>query len=254
MAKLHELLAIEKTVVGTAGQIHKDTAAKFHKDQFFTGHTVTLKMLTESPENAAIEQAARDVKELPTTVVETLDYHLQKWAAAEDVLFQKNATNTKAIADVILDGKIFLTGLPVDELMGLEARLERFRNEVAVVMPTLDAGKKWTRDQTDRKGAWRSAIENTSKTAKIMYPVVLAPATDKHPAQVKEATRDEVVGTFSRTILSGSATTLQKSVLLERIEALIAAVKQARQRANSIEARTETIGADIAKYLMGAFE
>ena len=114
--------------------------------------------------------------------------------------------------------------------------------------------QRQNRDQTDRKGAWRPAVENTSKTAKIMYPVELSPATDKHPAQVKEATRDEVVGIFTKTILSGAATTLQKSVLLERVEALIAAVKQARQRANSIEAEKGTIGADIAKYLMGAFE
>jgi hypothetical protein len=101
---------------------------------------------------------------------------------------------------------------------------------------------------------YTAAAEVTAKTQKITYPVVMAEATDKHPAQVKEASRDEVVGTFSLIPRSGAATTLQKAQVLERVDNLITEVKKARQRANAVEAKDVKVGRVVKDILMAPFE
>jgi hypothetical protein len=142
----------------------------------------------------------------------------------------------------------------VDVGQGLESRLEKLRNEVFLRMPTLDAAKNWAPNPTMGPGVWVADDEVTAKTNKIMYPVVLAEATDKHPAQVKEATRDEVVGTFTLRTRSGAATALQKAELLSRVDDLIAEVKKARQRANAVEALNVQVGQKIKSILLQPFQ
>lgn len=253
MSKLHELLAVEQTRSKAAELLLAETQAKFGKPHFFTGELKTLKMLNESPENTAIEAAAREEKPLPTTVVETLEYALESWSKAEDVRFQINATNQSAKAELLFRGEVVATDVPVDELMGLEARLTGMRN-VFAAMPTLDASKKWVNLDSGKAGAWETQnVEQTSKTEKKFEPLILAAATDKHPAQVKEAYRDAVVGTFSRITQSGAATSKQKADVLSTVDELIAETRQARMRANSTEAVKDKIGGKIVSLLLKAF-
>jgi len=254
MGKLHELLAVEKTRIAAANKMLADTSHKFGKFDFFQGHTKTLKMIEDNPQNAAIEQSAYEVRQLPTTVYETLEYALKYWADAEDVIYQKSRSNQAASATINFRGTIVAEKVPVDELLGLETRLEALRR-LMEAMPTLNAGVKWELDvQSGRKGSWIIADpEHTTKTEKVTTPVVLYEATDKHPAQVKEVSVDKTIGTFTLIKQCGAATSAQKAEVLSIIDDLISEVKQARMRANSIEASTETIGAKIVKLLMQPF-
>lgn len=254
MAKLHELLAIEKNRSNQANKLLEETGKKFQKEQFFSGHIKTLKMLVDSPENAAIEAAARDEKELPTTVPETLEYALKFWADAEDVTFQKNLTNQRANADLLFRGQVLVPNVPVDELLGLEVRLEILRRTIDH-MPTLDASKAWEAANSGRSGEFvTTSAEVTSKTEKSMVPVVLYEATDKHPAQIERVTVDKVVGTFSRISTSGAATSKQKADAIAVLDDLLVEVKQARQRANSVEAATDRIGGKITSLILDVFK
>lgn len=251
MTVLHELLAVEKHRNNQVENLLSETAAKFGKYDYFAGALKTLKMLEESPSNAALETAAKAQREVPTTVHETLEYVFDHWANAEDVQIQKNKTNRKATGTVELPGLV-LADMPVDELLGLEVRLEKLRN-LAKTMPSLNAAKAWTA-LPERKGLFRTEhTEQTTKTEKIMYPVVMSPATDKHPAQVKEATKDVVVGTFSLIEYSGAASTEQKARFIERLDNLLAAVKQARMRANTTEVEQAKVGKQITGWLMEPF-
>jgi hypothetical protein len=72
MAALHELLAVEKTLSEQFKRLFQDTMQKFGKEEYFQGHVKTLKMIAENPQNDAIERAAAENRELPTTVQETL--------------------------------------------------------------------------------------------------------------------------------------------------------------------------------------
>lgn len=250
-AMLHEILAVEKTRSASAKALLEETSMKFGKEHFFQGWEKSLSMLNESPENGATEQAARESRALPTTVYDTLDYALSIWAEAEDIIFQKNLTNTTAKADIVLtDGYVLARNVPVDELLGLEVRLVEIRN-MLLRMPTINAAVEWVKDENLGKHVFKTKNPAlTSKTEKRMFPVVLHEATKEHPAQVKESSKDEVVGTFKRIDWSGAATAIQKSDSIKRIDDLISAVKSARMRANSVEVLPGAIGKVLIDYLL----
>lgn len=139
MAKLHELLAAEKTPTGAWNQLFEDTLKKFKNPaHFFDGHSRSLAMIEDSPANKAVEDQNREEKPVTTTVFDTLDYALEIFGRAEDLQFQKNKTNQKAVGTVMWRGAPLLVDMPVDELLGLEARLTKLRLLYAEV-PTLDA-------------------------------------------------------------------------------------------------------------------
>lgn len=232
MGKLHELLAVEETVVSQAEKLISETNEKFTKhSEFFTGAVRTLHRLKDSPEDQAIERAARREKQLPTTVPDTLEYIFPFMEKALDLKLGKHLTNQKAVADIIVDGKVVMSNVPVDFLLDLEKLIPRYRT-LFTTMPTLDPSRKW---EVERKGVWKSEAPDTTQTEKITYPVVLSEATDKHPAQVKEASKDVVVGLFNEIHFSGSATTDQKADVLILCDKLLRAVKEARMRANATE-------------------
>jgi hypothetical protein len=208
-------------------------------------------MLEDSPANTALEAAAVDRKAVPTNVYDTLDYLLGLWAKAEDLQLQKNMTNAVAKASVTFRGVALLTDVPVDQLLGLEARLTKLR-VLFVNMPTLDASKVWT--YNSQQGVWESAPESTTKTEKIMIPVVLAPATDKHPAQVKESTRDNVVGQFTQVNYSTAVTAVQKADAIVLIDELLVEIKQARMRANETTVVSGAVGGKIKNLLLSSLK
>lgn len=251
MGKLFELLAAEKTLSSASDKLIEETKAKFQKaDSFFKGHLKTLKMLADNPENTAIESAARDAKPVTTNVIDTLQYTLDHWAKAEDCIFQKNCTNQEATADLEFRGQVIRGGVPVDELMGLENRLKTIRGMLQEV-PTLDASREWEPDSQKGVGFWRTQNEEfTTKTEKVMTPVLLAPATDKHPAQVKESNRDVVIGQFTQRLFSGAATTVGKSEAIKAVDDLIVECRKARNRANTVDAQTGTIGGTIMGLIL----
>lgn len=252
-AHLHELLAAEKTATNARDQLAKETLDKFNKgDSYFSGFTKTLDLHDgETPNKDQIESAARQDKALPTTVLTTLDYFFQFWSKAEDVLYSKNVTNTKAVADLVFRDKVIAEKVPVDELMGLEVRLTDLR-KLATQIPTLDASKDWEVDtKAAQGGTWKGVHPiKTTRTEKITVPVVLYAATKEHPAQVKESNSDKVIGTFTQSVVSGSTTAIQKANMLSVLDDLIIATKQSRTRANSVEVQKVSIGKTITDLIM----
>lgn len=254
MSKLHEILAVEKSRTNQASILMEDATKKFGKSEYFSGHIKTLKMIADSPENEAIERSSHDEKQLPTTAYETLEYVFKHWNNAEDVIYQKNRTNQLAKANIEFRGQVIAEDVPVDELMGLEHRLVDIR-KMLVHVPTLSASVKWEPDNSGRDGAWRATQpEVTTKTEKVSSAVVLYEATDKHPAQIEKVTKDIVVGTFTREVISGAATSLQKAESIKVVDDLIAAVKQARMRANTTEVVNGNIGQVITDLIFAPFK
>lgn len=251
MTKLHELLAASKTVSDSWNTTYADALTKLGKPITFEGESVTLKMLEESESNKAIEAAASTYRPLKTSVVATLDYALGFFAKYEDHLLAKHETNAKAKADLQLDGVVIATGLTSNYLIELGKRLGKLR-ELALAAPTLDAGKPWTYDSG--QGQWAAAPEITTKTEKIMVPVILSPATDKHPAQVKESTKDNTIGKFTRVKRCTALTALQKAGLITLIDKLILEAEMARQRANDTVVVTGQVGGNLVRIIQEQLE
>ena len=247
MTKLHEILAAEKTPTAAWNTLQEDTLKKFkNAEHFFAGHSKSLSMIEGTPANEAEEAKSREDKPVPTTVYETLEYALGIFEKAEDLQYKKNATNRLATGTVNWNGQPLLKDLPIDELLGLEARLQKIRGLIEAA-PTLDATKNWVPAKQLGEYVWElAAPEKTTKTEKIIVPVTMSPATDKHPAQIQAVNKDQVVGTFSIMKRSGACTTTQKADALTNIDQLLVEVKQARMRANE----TEVVKGDIARKLI----
>ena len=255
MGRLHELLAVEKSKSAAVTKLITETFNKFGKFEYFQGHIRTLSMIEESPQNKALEAAAKEERKVPTTVHETLSYVMDFWKDSEDILFQKNVTNQGAVANILFKGDTLATDVPVDELLGLESRLETLR-KLMDTMPTLSASVTWedAYDLSGRKGYWKAIAPSVVvKTEKSSAPVILYEATKEHPAQVKEISVDKPTGTFTKLDFCGAASSSQKSEVIAIIDDLINEVKQARMRANSVEASTRKIGEDIIKLIMSPF-
>lgn len=251
MTKLHELLAAEKTPTAAWHKLFEDTLKKFkNPNTFFEGFSKSLKMLDDSGASQVLEAQAREERPVTTTVWDTLEYAFDIFKNAENLQMSKNMTNQRAVGTVEWEGEPFLVDMPVDELLGLEARLAKIR-ELFEAMPTLDASREWVPADQIGHNVWQVRYpEETSKTEKIMVPVVLAPATDKHPAQVKESTKDQVIGKFTTIKRSGSVTALQKAESIKRIDALIVEVKKARMRANETPVADTKYAGKIVELLM----
>lgn len=254
MTKLHEILAAEKTPTAAWNTLQEDTLKKFkNPEHFFSGASRSLSMITDSPENKAEEAKSSEDKPVPTTVFDTLEYALDIFAKSEDLQYKKNATNRVATGTVMFKGEILLKDLPIDELLGLEARIQKIRTLIEAA-PTLDATKNWQKSPQLGAFIWElTAPEKTTKTEKIMTPVIMAPATDKHPAQVQAVTKDQVVGTFSIMKRSGACTAVQKADALVNIDELLVEIKQARMRANETEVVSGTIAQVLVDLLLAPF-
>jgi len=225
MAKLHELLAAEKTPTAAWHQLIEDTTKKFKNPaNFFDGFSKSLKMIEDNPANANVEAQAREEKPVVTTVFDTLDYAFGIYATMEDLQYQKNATNCQATGTVLWKGQPFL-----------------------VDMPTLDATKYWVKNTQLGLNVWETQYaEETTKTEKQVVPVEMSPATKEHPAQVQAVGRDVVVGKFTTVKRSGAATAVQKSDAIKRVDELMVEIKQARMRANE----TVTVNGKIAQKVV----
>lgn len=251
MTKLHELLAAEKTPTAAWNTLREETLKKFKNPvNYFRGHSKSLSMIDETPANQAEEAKSKEERPVASTVYDTLEYALKIFAKAEDVQYRKNATNRVATGTVMWKGAPLLAELPVDELLGLEARLGKIK-ELIEAIPTLDGSKPWVRATSMGEHVWQlPEPEKTTKTEKIVTPIVMAAATDKHPAQVQAVSKDVVVGTFANMMRSGEATTVQKADAIMRIDELMVEIKQARMRANETVAVDGSVADKIINLIL----
>lgn len=186
--------------------------------------------------------------EMATTVPARINWFMGHMSKFLDVQVQKDLTNQKSKADIILDdGTIIAKDVPATTLLMLETKLGNDLRGIFEAVPTLDAGTVWNFDAS--QGLWATGPTKTFVTKKTMKAVTLAPATDKHPAQVKEVVEDVPIASIEKTIYSGMLTSGQKAALLTKLDTLVAAVKKARQRANATEVVTmKDFGETLTKF------
>lgn len=244
---LHELLAVEADLDGAHKKILDETRLTFvKKADHFMGQHRKLEMFVEDgityPE---------EFKKIDTTVQAKLD-HMQKTEVRYfDALLQKEATNQKATADLIVDGIVIVTDLPATFLLGMETRMKHLRVAYENI-PTLAPGIEWEVDASQGDNIYKTTKpQEKLKTESVIEAVVLYEATKEHPAQIKEVSNVKTVGKYSLTAWSGMITPAEKSILLGRIDKLIRAFKKARQRANTTPVDVRTIGENLFSFING---
>lgn len=114
-------------------------------------------------------------------------------------------------------------------------------------LPALDPAQSW--EYNAAADAYATPPVQTTKTKKVYRNHVKAEATEKHPAQVDVYTEDVIIGYWRTTNYSGALPAARIKQLIERVEALLAAVKMAREEANAIEVEDVKVGKKVFAYL-----
>jgi len=245
MTKLHEVLAVEASKEKVASKLVQESVRTLGKENLFSGQVRRLVMLDTAEEYLNGEERVA----LTSTVDENLEYLVKPLADYWDVTLQKDSANQKAMADIMLDGKCLAQNLPATFLLGMETKLNNLR-KLYEAIPTLAPGITWDVDEQERTGTFKARNDQVSfKTEKDMEFKEASPATKEHPAQIAKMERTRNTGKYTLTKWSGMLTPLDKAERLNRLDQLLNAVKQARQRANSVEVKNASVGADLINFI-----
>lgn len=242
MAKLNQIIAVEKSVKAKAAQELGDAQREVQKPPLLSGIARNYQPKDEEgeqlpPESTRVQVRADEVlKGLGTSLTRLFD-----------VTASKDATNSVASADVVVDDEVLLSAVPVTYLLFLEKQLTELHAFVRK-LPVLDNAESWVFN--DSADCWSTEPVRTVRTKKVPFNHVKAEATDKHPAQVDVYFEDVAIGYWTTVKFSGALPAKRVSVLIERIEKLQHAVKFAREEANNTEVLDRKVGDKIFGYLL----
>lgn len=239
--KLNQILAIEKSVKSNSYERLTDSHRLMQKGQLFSGISRSYLPIEEDgqslpPESTLVQQRAKNII---ADVVEDLNEYL-------DVVATKDYANCNAKADVEVDGQVLFEEAPVSYLLFLEKQLQDYKSFVKK-MPVLDPSEEWHFD--DNQNCYATSPVETSRTKKIPRNHVKAEATEHHPAQVEVYHEDKVVGLWKTMKYSGALSVKDRTNMLSRVEKVLKAVKQARERANSQEIERLHVADTMLNYI-----
>jgi len=244
MGKLHELLAVEGDLKGQAQRdLHRALSLFTDGKGKLVGSLRSYQPLQEGGEDFADE-----VTLLASTVEAELDQVSSAFGRWMDAAVQKETTNRDTAADIVVDGVTIVENLPAPALLNLESKLAEIRKVYAAI-PTNDPAERW--EWAEQLGCWLSRPRTTYKTKKVPRAHVAYEATAEHPAQVQVFNEDVRVGEWTTVIESGMLTPQDKRRLLARLDVLARAVKQARQRANDIDAVNVEVAQKLFAFIRG---
>jgi hypothetical protein len=203
---------------------------------------------TYTPKDEEGERLPSESKRVQVNAMAALRDATRSWTDMWDAVATQDWANMSAKADVVVDGKTVLAGVPVTYLLFLEKQLADVHTFIDK-LPTLDPAVEWTYDEN--AGAYKTPAIQQLRTKKIQKPVVLYDATKEHPAQVQLVTEDVVAGTWATVHFSGAVSGDKKKEMLAKITKLIEAVKMARELANQGDAAARSVGKEVFEYLIG---
>lgn len=241
--KLHELIAVKASLRTQAAKTTTDLANTFEKKQ----HHFTARTKTFTANGESVEPKVEENLELQTTVPRELSWVGDYIAKAIDANHFVNVGNRQASADIVTDsGTVILSDIPVTTLLELEGKMVELRS-FAEKIPTLDPAKGFKPAPERGMGVFVAREVEKIRSQKQNRIMVLAPATDKHPAQTQLVAEDMPTGIIREQEWSAMLTISQKAIILDRIEELTRAIKKARSRGNEQEVST---GNKIGKVLL----
>jgi hypothetical protein len=239
--KLNQIIAIEKGIKSRAVQELTEAHHALQKPALLAGISRTYRPKDEEgeslpPESTKVQIKAEEIIRDTVAVLTKLF----------DITATKDWANCKAKADVVVDGKTLLSGVPATYLLFLEKQLVDLHTFIKK-LPILDASETWTFDPS--ADCWATEAVQTTKTKKVPRNHVKAEATEKHPAQVEVYYEDVTVGHWRTVKFSGTLPAQRVNELLARVEKLQEAVKFAREEANNLEVEEQKVGEKVFEYL-----
>lgn len=242
MTKLNQVIAVEKGVKARAHGVISELYKIVQKPDLFNGLRRTYLKKDDEGEDLPSEK-----KHIQFRIKDVIGSLRVSQSELFDVTAQKDIANVGAKAAVIVDGVEILPELPVTTLLFLEKQVTDLRSFVEAI-PVLDFGENW--DLDENSGLYKAEPVQTHRTKKSVRPIVLYDATDKHPAQTQLITDDIIAGFWSTVRQSAAMPRPEKEKIVERVEKLLIAIKEARERANDTDAsKKPAVGSAVFGYL-----
>jgi len=244
MPKLNQINAIVSGRKGEAEKAVTELYKLIQKDQLFAGRERTYRPLDEvqgqklPPESQRVQQRADDL----------IRQAVAKWSDLWNLIYTQDVGNQQAKADVVVDGKAILTGVPVTFLLFLDKQVNDLETFVSK-LPTPDPAEEWSHDPNS--GLLRSKATESLRTSKEPTVIVKYEATKEHPAQTELFTKDVPVGTWTQILYSGCLPTDRKNAILERVKKLQDAIKQAKEQANLLEVEKQKAAEAVFAFVFG---
>lgn len=238
--KLNQIVAV---VSGKKTEVKNALTALYQrlKPDLFNGLVRTY-----APRDEDGETYPNENKPVTLNTTQVVDEFKENMGTLLDVVATQDYNNGDAKADVIVDGKVVLSQVPVTYLLFLEKQLVDFETFVGK-LPTLDVGENWRFD--DNKDLYVGDVTKSNKTKKELRFKVLYEATTQHPAQIEKWNEDVTVGEWSSTKLSTAMPAKDKKALVVKLKKLQDAVKYAREQANSMEVDQVKVAESVFAYL-----
>jgi len=242
MPSLHQIIAIDKGVKNEANLAITAAYHEIQKSTLFTGISRVYSPIDEEGEHLPSE--TQRVQKRGTDLIElTAKAMTRYW----DVTLTKDTANMQATANVMVDGHLLLDNAPVTFLLFFEKQLGDLETMIKKI-PVLDPAETWTYDET--QDCYVTAATKTTRSKKVPKALIGAPASKEHPAQVQYFTEDVLAGYWNTIKFSGALPQKRVTELLEKIGKVRAAVKFAREEANTIPVTNRRVGDVVFDFIL----
>jgi hypothetical protein len=155
----------------------------------------------------------------------------------------------KAVKPARSGDETILEDVPVTYLMSLEYQLTGVLGFMRALQLT-DPAEDWVWDEND--ACWRSRDpEQRLRVEKGLKSLVLIDPTQYQPGQAQAVPGEKRTGVWKITKFSGAVSRDRKAQLVENAEALLAALRQAHERANHASAERQDIAGLVSAFLPG---
>jgi hypothetical protein len=241
MPKLNQIIAIQ---AGKKAQAKDTLTEAYHlikKPELFAGIVRTYQPRDEGGEPQPDERKHVQVK-----VNDLLRKVTADLVEMFDVVATQDWANTQAKADVVVEGRALLKGVPVTHLLFLEKQLTDLRTFIDA-LPVLDAAEDW--DYRAEADSYVGEPSRSNRTKKVPKNHIKYEATKEHPAQVEMYMEDVWVGTWTTTKFSGAVPAAARNAMRERVGKLLDATKAAREEANGQEVKPQKVGSVVLGYV-----
>ena len=244
MPKLNQINALVTSRKGDAEKQVTELYKLIQKEQLFAGRERTYRPQDEvngqklPPESQRVQQRADDL----------IRQARDKWTELWNLVLTQDTGNQTAKADIVVDGKVVLAGVPVTSLLFLDKQVNDLETFVSK-LPTPDPAEEWTHDPNT--GLLRGRANESLRTSKEPTVIVKYEATKEHPAQTELFTKDVPVGTWSQILYSGCIPADRKNAILARVRKLQDAIKLAKEQANLTEVERQKAGEPLLGFVFG---
>lgn len=241
MSKLNQIIAVSTGKKTSAHKAVTEIYQKVQKADLMSGLSRSY-----TPKFEDGDKLPDEVKHVQLKVMDCLKDVTSSYTELFDIIATQDEANTKARADVVIDGEKLFSQAPVTFLLFLEKRLTELHN-IVEKLPTLDPADRW--EYSESIDCYETTPYETAKTKKILKNHEKSPATDKFPAQVETFSEDVVIGYYKTKKFSGAIPSKEKNDMLLRVRKVQDAVKHAREQANATEVSHLKVSKPLFSYL-----